>query len=141
MANTFYKRVIQEGYRNAVVQLSANLDTAVVAPTQVQQILRADFTNNDQDQGALNGFRFTKVQFSTSDGVFVELNWDATADRVMVRFTGHAEMCAGEYGGIRPVEADAGYTGEVNVFVNAPGAAAGTQLMYHAFVHLEKLYA
>lgn len=139
MANTFYKRVIQEGHRNAVVQLSANLDTAVVAPTIVQQILKADFTNNDPTL-VFSGFRFTRVQYSTSDGVFVELNWDATADRVMIRFTGHSEFCTGEYGGIRPVEGDAGYTGEVNVAVNAPGAAAGTQLMYHAIVHLDKVY-
>lgn len=140
MANTFTKRVIQEGYRNAVVQLSANLDTAVAAPTIVQQILRADFTNNDPNQGTLNGFRFTEVRYSTSDGVFVELNWDATADRIIVRVTGAYDLSADTYGGIRPVEADAGYTGDINVAVNAPGAAAGTQLMYFMLVHLEKLY-
>jgi hypothetical protein len=140
MANTFYKRVVQEGYRNAVVQLSANLDTAVAAPTQVQQILRSDFSSNDPGFGTLTGFRFDRVQYSTSEGVFVELLWDATTDRSIVRFSGSHEEAASIYGGIRPVEADAGYTGDINVFVNAPGAAAGTQLMYFALVHLTKIY-
>lgn len=140
MANTFYKRVVQEGYRNAVVQLSGNLDTAVAAPTEVQQINRSEFTNNDPTQPALSGFRFTRIQYSTSPGVFVELVWEATADRSIVRVSGSHEIDADPYGGIRPVEDDVGYTGDIEVFVNAPGAAAGTQEMYFCLVHLEKIY-
>lgn len=140
MANTFYKRVVQEGYRNAVVQLSGNLDTAVAAPAQVQQILRSDFSSNDPVFGTLTGFRFDRVQYSTSPDVWVELLWDATADRSIVRFGGSHEETASIYGGIRPVEEDAGYTGDINVFVNAPGASAVTQLMYFALVHLSKIY-
>lgn len=141
MANTFYKRVIEEGYRNAVVQLSANLDTAVATPAQVQQILRADFIANDPGFGpTLTGFRFDRVQYSTTPDVFVELLWDATADRSIVRVTGSHEIDARDYGGFRPVEADAGYTGEINVFVNAPTAAAAVQQTYFLLVHLTKIY-
>lgn len=140
MANTFYKRVVEEGYRNAVVQLSGNLDTAIATPAQTQQILLADFTANDAAFGTLSGFRFDHVQYSTSPDVWVELLWDATADRSIVRVTGSHEKEAAIYGGIRPVEGDAGYTGNINVFVNAPGAAAGTQLTYYLLVHLAKIY-
>lgn len=142
--STFTKKVSEDGYRNAVITVVGIIDTAVPAPAQVIQILKADFTNNDPSQ-IFNGFRVNRVQYSVSAGSFVQLLWDATADVTICAVTEANELDWAPYGGLQPavppgVPFPAGYTGDINVFLNAPGAAAATQQCFTLIVSLVKIY-
>lgn len=140
MANTFTKRIVEDGWRNAVVNLVGILDTAVVAPTQVQQILKADFTNNDTGQ-LFNGFRIDRVQFAvSSNGVFVEALWDAAVQQPAFAVTESHDLDWAKYSGLQPNVIAAGYTGTINILLNAPNAAAATQQEYNLIVSMVKLY-
>lgn len=142
--STYTKKVVEDGYRNAVITVVGIIDAAVAAPTQVIQILKADFTNNDPTQ-IFNGFRINRVQFTTSGGAFVELLWDATADVPICAVTESNELDWAPYSGLQPavppgVPFPAGYTGDINVFLNAPGAAAATQQCFTLIVSMVKIY-
>lgn len=142
MANVFTKRVMEDGWRNAVVELVGVLDTNIAAPTQVQQILESDFTNNDTKVGGnFIGFRLDTLQYSISDGMYLNFFWDATADEEMVAVAGRGILCFGKnYGpGLQPNQSNAGYNGDINVLAYAP-AAATTNLVYTCIVNLIKLY-
>lgn len=141
MANAFTKRIVEDGYRNAVVELVGILDTNIAASTQVQQVLKSDFTNNDTMRKAFSGFRVDTIQFSMSDGMYVSLFWDATTDRTIAALAGHHtfEFVDNRGTGLQPVPADAGYTGDINVNAYAPTAAT-TNVVYTIMLNLTKLY-
>ena len=140
MANVFTKRIVEDGHRNAVVELVGVLDTNIAAATLVQEILEADFTNNDP-QRTLTGFRMDTLQYSLSDGMYLNFFWDATADEEIAAIAGRGRLeFTGKYGtALQPNEANAGYTGTINVLAYAP-AATTTQCVYTVLVNLVKLY-
>ena len=67
MANTTSVKIIEDGPRNAIVRVTALLDTANLAASAL--ITTALFTNNDLIAGPLTGFRVNEVQFTVSSGL------------------------------------------------------------------------
>lgn len=142
MANAFTKRVVHEGPRNAVVELIGVLDTNIAAPTEVQQIDLADFTNNDVGIGALAGFRVDTIQYSISDGGYLNFVWEATTDQEIAAIAGRGKMRFTDChyaAGLQPDQAAAGYTGAIEVLAYAP-AATTTNMVYTVLLNMTKLY-
>jgi len=141
MANSNSKRIIQEGPRNAVVELVGNLDTSAATFTVAPAITLAEFTNNDPIPGPLTGFSLEWVQYSISDGLAIQLLWNATTDRLMVGLSGHDNLDFRPAGGLQPVPGDVGYDGEINLLVNNIVVAAGTPIQtYTLLLFLTKKY-
>ena|SRR3990172_2396241 len=140
MANTNVMRVVQEGPRNAVVELVGNLDTSAANLAVTPVIQLSDFTNNETNV-VLSGFRLNEVQYSISADLAVQLFWNATADRLMVGLAGHDRICFDAAGGLQPVTGDAGYDGNINLLVSNIVVAAGTPIQtYTLLLFLIKVY-
>lgn len=142
MANTNTKRIIRDGFRNAVVQLTGTLDTSAATFTVAPAIdISADFTANDPKLGTFVGLRLDKVQYTMSNDLSIELFYDATADEVLINLAGHDTICVDDYGGIQPDQSAAGYTGDINLEVNNIVVAAGTPIQVYTLVlEFTKLY-
>lgn len=142
MANTAFKRIVEEGPRNAIVLLQGTLDTSAAAFTVTPAIdISADFVNNDPHL-TFNGLQLEKVQYSISDALAIRLFWDATADELMISLAGRGKIDFRPYAGIYPNRAAAGYTGDVDLTVNNIVVAAGTPFqVYSLLLHFTKLYS
>ncbi|MBV5322726.1 MAG: hypothetical protein JZU60_02690 [Ilumatobacteraceae bacterium] len=109
MANTTYVQVIEDGPRNAVVRVSALLDTSNLASTAL--VTKALFTNNDVAAGPLRGFRVDKVEFSVGADLSGIIEWEATTPQMVGVFHDSNEV---EWApGLQPNQAAAGYTGSL----------------------------
>lgn len=135
MANATAKRIVLDGPRNAVVELTGILDTSNAGITPAIQ--KSDFTNNDVRM-TLTGFRVDEIQYSITDQLVVNLFWNATADRLIAALAGRGKQCYQFAGGLQPVPADAGYDG--NIDLTTTGWASGIQT-YTLFIKLIKLYS
>lgn len=141
MANATVKRIVRDGMDNAVVELIGTLDTSAAAYTEAAVITLADFTANLIGP-TLVGLRLDEVQYSISDGLAVRLFWEATADEVIVALAGHDKMCFKDYSGLQPDQANAGYTGSIDMTVNNIVVAAGTPIqVFTLLLAFKKLYA
>ena len=145
MANArIAKRIIEDGYRNAMVELVYSLDTTGTFADNAAVIL-ADFTNNEPaPQGAFNGFRVDNLHYSITAPVGAIFYWNSTADQPIFAVSGSEHMFIKEYlPGLQPNRAAAGYDGAIDVLlVNIPAGASATLLYIATFVlDMTKLYA
>lgn len=141
MANTLTKRIVRDGMDNAVVELIATLDTSAASFATTPAIdLSADFTNNLIGP-TLVGLRVDEIQYSISDGISVQLFWDATVDEIIAALAGHDKQCYKDYGGLQPDRAAAGYTGDIDLTINNIVVAAGTPIqVVTLLLGMKKLY-
>jgi len=109
MANTTYVKVIEDGPRNAIVRVTALLDTSNLAATAL--VTKAMFTNNDVAAGPLTGFRVNEVKFTVSNGSGAVIEWEATTPQMIGAFFDANEVCWAP--GLVPDAAAAGYTGSI----------------------------
>lgn len=134
MANATAKQITEDGYRNAVVKLTGILDTGNAS--LVPAILLTDFTGNDPTK-TLKGFRVDLVEYSISDGLEVQLYWNATAAQIIFPLYGRGRISAWNYGGFHPDMTAAGFDGSINLVTT--GYSAG--VAYTIILELVKLYA
>lgn len=144
MANTrVQKKIVNDGWRNAVVQLIYSLDTTGdFADPGV--ITLADFTNNmGPPSGAFNGLRLDVVRYSCTVPIGFESWWNATVDQPMVFLANSSKMDFRRTQGLIPNRAAAGYDGAIDVTLTNIPAGAAAALLYIATVEFEfvKLYA
>lgn len=137
------KKIVHDGWRNAVVELAYSLDTpGSFADAGV--ITLADFTNNmGAPSGAFNGLRLAGVRYSITVPVGVQVFWNATADQPMIFLAGSEHTIFKTTQGLIPDRAAAGYDGAIDInVVNIPADATAAQL-YIATLYFEfiKLYA
>lgn len=109
MANATYVQVIEDGPRNAIVRVTALLDTANLAATAL--VTKALFTNNDVAAGPLTGFRVNEVKFTVSNGSGAVIEWEATTPQMIGAFWDANEVCWAP--GLVPDKTAAGYTGSI----------------------------
>lgn len=142
MANTNTKRIIRDGFRNAVVQLTGTLDTSAATFTVAPAIdISADFIGNDPKLGTMVGLRLDKVQYTMNDDLSIELFYNATADEVLVNLAGRGKLCFEDYAGIQPDQGNAGFNGDIDMEVNNIVVAAGTPIQVYTLVlEFTKLY-
>jgi hypothetical protein len=113
MANVTDVKVIFDGYRNATVRIVGTLDTANLSV--VSLVTLTMFTNNDPGYKALRGFRIDEVKFTSSNGLTVSLEWNATTPQFIANMADANEQCWEEQGGLIPDMAAAGFDGSLNV--------------------------
>jgi hypothetical protein len=134
MANATTKRILADGYRNAVVELIGVLDTSN-ATLEPAIDISADFTNNDPSAGTLNGLAICEIRYSISDQLAVQIEYDATADQPIAALAGRGKVCFPNF--VTPNRAAAGYTGDIDVITT--GWASGIQT-YTLVIEAIKLY-
>jgi hypothetical protein len=122
MANSFTTQILEEGQRNAIVKLTAVLDTSDLAITTA-----IDVTTLNQ---AGIGFTPTQVRidhidYSISDQLEVQLLWGATTDVVILPLAGRGRLMFWNFGGLTN-NSGAGKTG--NIKVKTTGWTSGTQV-------------
>lgn len=136
MANATVKKVLTDGWRNAVVQLSGVLDTSNATITPA--ITLADFTNNDPGAKALfSGFIINCIQYSIADQLQAQLYWNATTPELMVALAGRGKIKYETDGRLVPVFGAAGFNGSINLATT--GWASGIQ-NYTILLGMDKLY-
>jgi len=123
MANTVTIQTLVDGDRNLVILLTGLLDTSdearnvkvdvstlVPAPTRV---------------------RVDKIQYATSDGLHIVLDWDATTDIRFAVITGQGEIEAKCFGGLQD-NSGAGRTGDIYLTTVGWGSGVkGYTLLLH----------
>lgn len=136
MANVTNKRILEDGWRNAVVLLTGILDTSNASLTST--VVKGDFTNNGTAEGVLKAFRIDKISYSIADQLQVQLYWNATTPQVMAALAGRGHMKFRCVSGLQPANvAAAGFDGSLNLITT--GWASGAQ-NYSILLEMVKVY-
>lgn len=139
MANTTAIKVVADGHRNAVVEMTGILDTAAASLVVAPAIQLSDFTNNDPLK-VLLGFAVGKLNYSISDSITAFLFWQATAQQTIAPVFGRGKLCFEDDGWLRPDSSAAGFNGAINLELYNIAPAAGTKQGYTILLEMIKLY-
>lgn len=134
MANVTTRQITEDGYRNAVVKFTGVLDTSNATLTPALSL--SDLTGNDPRK-TLKGLRVDLVEFAISDGLEVQLAWNATSPQQMFPLYGRGRINSTNYGGFHPDMTAAGFDGAINL--TTTGYTSGT-VSYTIVLELIKLY-
>ncbi len=134
MANAFSTQILEQGPRNAVVKLTGLLDTANEAITV--KIDPASFDPVPAD------FRIDHIDYSISDGIEVQLFWDATTPSLIQPLAGRGRLGFSNFGGLQNPK-PTGWTGKISQTTTLlPGGTytAGEPYTYALILELVKQY-
>jgi hypothetical protein len=120
MANSLTVQTLEEGVRNIRAHVVALLDTSNLA---VQDLFDPANYNCAGSQATPTTFRVDKIRYSITDGLVVELYWDATADVAFAGLSGRGKVDYRCDGGLHN-NAGAGVTGKIQI--GTTGWTAGT---------------
>lgn len=104
MANVLSAQVLVDGVHNYVLKYSGILDTADLSAVTLVGVSGLS--------GAPTRVTIEKVEYSISDGLEVDLLWDATADVLCMALTGQGEICGKAFGGFAD-NGGSGVTGDI----------------------------
>lgn len=135
MANTSEKRILEDGWRYAIVQLTGQVDTSDVS--LVPAISLADFTNNEV-RSTLVGLRIDEIEFSVGEPLTVFLSWNAATPQQFAALAQSGEMHYARKGGLQPNRSASGYDGGINLTTG--GYIGGLTLGYTVLLKMVKLY-
>lgn len=126
MANVTAKQIINDGPRNHTVKLTGVLDTVDVASTV---ILDPSTMSSITTQGNTPPTRIfvDRIEYDISDGLNVDLLWDATTPLLMASLYGRGAFKESHTGGF-PDNSGAGITGSLRL--QTRGFQAGTPASY-----------
>ena len=127
MANSVQTQIIQDGPRHVTLKVTGTLDTSNVAQ---QSILLPS-----QVSPVPYSFRVMHIDYSITDGIAVQLLWNATTDQVMVPLAGRGRMSFQEFGGLTD-NGGSGITGGIDLLTT--NWAAATQV-FTLVIRLEKV--
>ena len=123
MANTVTTQTLVDGDRNLVILLTGLLDTSDEARN-----VKVDVSAYAPSPVKV---RVDKIQYSTSDGLHIVLDWDATTDVRFAVITGQGEIEAKCIGGLTN-NAGAGVTGDIYLTTVGWGSGVkGYTLLLH----------
>lgn len=134
MANAFTTHIFEQGPRNAVVQLTGLLDTANEAITV--KVDPANFAPVPV------GFRIDHIDYSISDGIEVQLFWDATTPDLILPLAGRGRLGFSNFGGLQNPKST-GWTGKISQTTTLlPGGSytAAEPYIYSLTLELVKQY-
>ena len=136
MSNSTDKRIIEEGWRNAVVKLTGVLTDADVSLVSI--IAPSDFSNNDTIAGTLSGFRVDAIIYSLSGNLEGRLYWNGGTPELITPFARSGKIDVTGDGGFLPDTTNSGYDGSLNF--STAGFQVGTTQVYSVTLRLIKLY-
>lgn len=135
MANVLERKILIDGWRNAVVQFVGSIDSS--DPAVVPALSLSDLVNNDK-QLILQGLRVEKVAWTLGGGLLLALEWTSADPQKIVELAGHSEFCGRRYGGLVPDLLRAGYDGSLSF--RTRGFVPGTVTNYTVVVECAKMY-
>lgn len=135
MANTSEKRVLEDGWGFAIVQLTGRVDTSDVTWSSAIQL--SDFTNNEPLQN-LVGLRVDEVEFSVGEPMTVFLAWNGAMPQQIGALAQSGEFHYYRKGGLQPNQQASGYDGSINLTTG--GYIGGLVLGYTVLLKMRKLY-
>lgn len=122
MANSFTTQILEEGQRNAIVKLTAVLDTSDLALTNA--VVMSDI--NQGGKGATpTQVRIDHIDYSISDQIEVQLWWDATTDVIIMPLAGRGRLMFWNFGGLTN---NAGTGKNGNILIKTTGWTSGIQV-------------
>lgn len=134
MANSATFQLLEQGARNTVIKLTGLLDTSNEA---YNVKLLPTTTGIDP---VPSQWRIDYLWYSISDGIEVQLFWDATAPELILPLAGRGKMGWWEIGGLQN-NAGAGKTGGIGLSaISLPGVTytAGSPFTYSLTLELVK---
>lgn len=137
MANYYDKQIVEEGHRNAIVKITATLDTVNLdLPSLIKP---SDFFNSDPRM-TLTGFRFDSVQYALGPVLGLVMSWNGAIPQQIVSLSNSDEFDTEGfgYGGLQPDQTRDGYDGSINI--KTTGFIPGTVQNMTAVISLTKLY-
>lgn len=139
MANQLTKKIILDGYRNAVVKLTGVLDTSDIS--EIPAISLQDFHNNDVIQN-FNGFRVDRLTYVIGQGIEIQLQWNGIIPETIVAIAGRGVTDNHHYGSWLPNQSNAGYDGSINLVTTGYGLQPifGTIQNFTIVLEMTKLY-
>lgn len=135
MANSLTVKVLEDGPRNAVVNLVGVVDSSDM--TQAPAISLNQFLANGRDR--LVGLRVIDVNYSVTPDLVVKLDWNANTPQPIGSYSGSNKILAGRYGGVAPDRTAGGYDGNINL--TTKGFVAGKTYGFTLRVEMVKIFA
>lgn len=135
MANSVTVKIIEDGPRNAIVNIVGVVDSTDIAPTPVVAINQ--FTGNDR--GRFVGFKVVCIDHSATEGLVVLLNWNANTPQPICAISGSSDLNGRKHGGIVPNKVAGGYDGTINL--STEGYVAGRTYGFTLRVSMTKMYS
>lgn len=116
MANSLTTQILIDGPRNAVVKATATLDTSNLALTTI--VDPANFYDVPPQ------FRLMHIDYSITDQLEVQLQWEGTPNSIMMPLAGRGRMSFIDFGGL--TDNATSPTGRIQVLTT--GWTSGTQI-------------
>lgn len=126
MANVTAVQKIQDGPRNAVFKLTGVLDTSDVASVAVVDVSTLSSLTTQGNTTCTKVF-IDRIEYDVSDGLNVDLYWDATTPVLAVTLYGRGKFKECDTGGFVN-NSGAGQTGDILLLTR--GFSAGTPASY-----------
>ena len=117
MANSVTTQILEDGARNAIVKITGVLDTSNVSVTTY--IDPANFSPVPTQ------FRIDHIDYSVSDQLEVQLQWNATSNVTIMPLAGRGKLSFWNFGGLQN-NAGAGKSGKIDLLTT--GWTSGTQV-------------
>lgn len=139
MANLVDMRVLNDGFRNAVVKLTGILDTNDV--NEVSVFGPSTFLTNDKlagAQGLFWGLRVDRVEYSIGSGLEIQLAWNGSPPQQIMPLAGRGKFVGDHYGGWIPDSTRLGYDGTINL--TTTGYFPPTVQNFTVTIEMTKLY-
>jgi hypothetical protein len=135
MANAVQVQILQDGPRNTVAKFTGELDTSNEAYNVKLAPATYRTTYSLGPYGTPATWRIDFLEFAISDGIEVQLFWDATTPQVILPISGRGNKHFKNFGGISGYLAQglAGWTGGIGLSaVQLPGVTytAGEPFVY-----------
>lgn len=124
-------QILIDGPRNVVSKTTGDVAVASL-PTNVTVLdpaLLTDMMPGMAGSQLATLLRIDTIEYSVTDGVILQLTWDATTPIAIAELYGRGEVCAKDFGGIQN-NAGAGVTGKILLSAIASGAASPTQVSF-----------
>lgn len=137
MANNLSKQILEEGPRNAVVELAGVVDSSNVSWAPAVSL--SDFLNNDRGFGTLVGLRVLEISYSSGPNMVTRLEWQSGSPQLIAAVAQSETLDFKKVGGKVPDRNISGYNGAINLVTQ--GFVPGTVEAFTMLLILAKLYA
>jgi hypothetical protein len=118
-------QILIDGPRNTVVKITGDITVALAQTTVVTASALSSMLPAMQGSFPPTLLRVDRISYSITDGIIVQLLWNATTDVPIAELYGRGQIEGKEYGGLQN-NAGAGVTGNIDIQVEPSGAAMPT---------------
>lgn len=118
-------QIIIDGPRNVVAKTTGDVTAAFAGTTILDPAAVTSMNPGMPGSFGPTLFDVRQIDYSISDGIAVQLFWDATTPVAICELTGRGNICMKDYGGWHN-NAGAGITGKITMSVIATGSAFPT---------------